>query len=133
MRKRGEVQFQVTEDNPGNPNVSFNAVHPEHGEIARMSVKVRQSRRFPERGMEPVDQPQVKGLYVHPDFQRQGIGTQLYSMATEHVGSSPMHDAVMTPEAVAWASKVGGAMHPNMQEGMSWDDATLRKQFKGKT
>lgn len=122
------LQFHV-EDNPGNPNFEISASHPEAGEVGRISVSVRKSRRYPERGMEPAP-PQVRGVHVHPDFQRQGIGSRLYNLATERAGSAPMHDASMSPEARSWADKVGGELHPRMQVGMSHDPEVLRKSFE---
>ena len=71
-------QFKyLVEDEPMDLQMHVRAYHPESDrEIASLSVKVRSFPSGTRRVRQPTKQPQIRGAFVHPDYQRQGIGTE---------------------------------------------------------
>lgn len=129
-------QFRyLIQDIPGNASLEAKAFHPETGrEVGWLSVRAReyathQSTRKRVVKLVPTETPAIHGAFVHPDFQRQGIGKELFDITAHHLGRTPMHDTTVTPEAQAWAAKVGGELQPEMTTGMSHPPETLRRVF----
>jgi GNAT superfamily N-acetyltransferase len=122
-------QFRyLIEDNPRNLDMHVRAFHPESGEaIGRLTVNVRRFPRPGGKSFREAETPQIKGAFVHPDYQRQGIGSEMFAIAEHHLGKTPMHDKTVTTVAQAWAGKVGGEFDPEMTTGMAYGTAELRK------
>jgi GNAT superfamily N-acetyltransferase len=117
-------------------HTTVKAFHPETGtEVGLLSTqgpmpgKVTQARpgsgQLFSFGDKPQPRAQVKGAYVHPDYQRQGIGRAMFHISHQFHGVAPMHDTVVTPAAQGWAAKVGGALHPEMNRSFGEDAQPL--------
>lgn len=98
MPELNEVQFAYTHDNGYGTRELAAHVDDEH--VGQMYLRPR-----------PDGSHEVSGVEVHPEMQRQGIGTGMWHEA-ERRGLKPAHSEDRTEAGDAWARKIGGHLPP---------------------
>lgn len=82
---------------------AIRAIHPEHGVVGSMYWYKTAGQKWGHT----THAGEISEIRVHPDFQRQGIGTEMYHRAHDY-DPKPLHASDKTPAGASWARKVGG-------------------------